>query len=484
MDPQKKSYLETVYGGGYGLPVNFPGVVDDFGGELSDLKRLADTSTDWDFIIQNGLANPAALAPITTYEPYVESTTPYIQMLMNSGDWYQQSVAQQLLKGKYSVRSVLDGIAEDNEDKEADDFDEQELSDIAGLVKTFNDFKLDEELKKAAGQLVELQPGQWFTAETKEHPMVERAREAGFLASPEDTYSPYDFFEPGREAEDAQAMAKAGGYRSGAPGANANLAELDRRIADQFKLNRTYQDIINPVSPDSEGGNLVGDLVGGLQDSFKTYNDLGERLRSQTPVVGDLVGWLRDSPLVGGLRDSFKTYNDLGGRLRSGLWDFVTGKEEETTADQLKNVTPEQQQEALNRAVRAGGVWTPETGLSKKQWENMYSGIFGDPDSDQGFSMRDFKRTAPKPGDPGWTNTTQGMMAPQVRGVFHVPKELEEQRDRAARQAWLERIDNRIRQYDLKNAQQYVDRDVTGRGITPFNTEARERSMRIVPGLG
>jgi len=435
MDPQRKSYLETVYGGGYGLPVNSPNVVDDFGGELSDLKKLADTSTDWDFILQNGLANPAALAPTTTYEPYVESTAPYIQMLMNSNDWYQQSVAQQLLKGKYSVGSVIDGIAEDNEDKEADDFDEQELSDIAGLVKTFNDFKLDEELKKAAGQLVELQPGQWFTAETKEHPMVERAREAGFLASPEDTYSPYDFFEPGREAEDAQAMAKAGGYRSGAPGANANLAELDRRIADQFKLNRTYQDIINPVSPYPEGN-------------------------STTKKIEKAV--------------------DLG----RGVWDFITGRDVVTTEDRLKDVTPERQQESLNRAVRAGGAWTPSTGLSLEQWEDMYSGIFGDPDSDKDFSMRDFRRAAPKPGDLGWTNTTQGMMAPQVRGVFHVPKELEEQRDRAANQAWLERVENRMRQYQLNNAQRYVDRDVTGQGITPFNTEARGRSMRIVPGLG
>lgn len=244
-----KRWLASQQGGpaaGGGEPLYLPDdSVSDLGSWMTNISKGSNLGTDMDYLIQNNLLDYGAYDPITTYERGDAPGRRRLQQMENSGDPFQEFIAQGFLSGADAngvMRQLQLVISEpDNVDGQILAASIPRRYDDQGVITDVPDMGavrsqlLNIESSVLGDPMGEMIDGQFMTSSTEDSPAMQALFKAGYTTRPGETYDPYSFAPAGVTRETDQAI-----------------------FDDQTRANKALYGVDNPLA-----GTFGGDKLGG-----------------------------------------------------------------------------------------------------------------------------------------------------------------------------------------------------------------------------
>lgn len=410
--------------------LNFAQSLGEGGGIPLLSKKDAGTVTDWDFQMANGLVDPRALQSITTMDPYFSEGDAMVSLYAQSTDPLQQSIATAVLEhGARTLPEITRLIAENAGLTVDDEAFAPQISGIEQAAKPLIDAIMQDALKLESGELVRHTDGQLYTTSTEEHPMVEHARNSGYLNDPTAEFSPYILFEEGREEED--------------------LAAISRAEAAERELEQARAAYRNFAATEENMGN----------QSF-----MQEESETQNPDFDDLIAMAQSQQ-----PDFYSSGQSLSG-----------GSSVQPVGDRGYTET---EAAAINRALDpTNGIgWHPDTGIARDDWAEARERFAADGITNveataglgrltgQGSGLRNMAAAAQDAG--------HGRMisSPRARPSSPIRKAAQRRANATAadeRASWIANVNAEA----LEKARRQVTEGLTAKGYTPFNLEVMGRN--------
>lgn len=197
--------LSLMQGGG--IPAQNAGVVDDYGGVLTDLNKLAGMATDWDFLAQNPhLITAEGLADTTTYSPVELQYESIAEAYRRSLDPRLNEIMYYVDEGTWSPQAIAESIAEETGVKP----EEVDTPFIERALSRLSQAEIDDQIARQGAKLMVDSDGveKYMVGETKEHPFLEHVRNLGYLNDPRAAYDPYDIAPVGQRERDIETVQK------------------------------------------------------------------------------------------------------------------------------------------------------------------------------------------------------------------------------------------------------------------------------------